>query len=454
MNELISEKDSVPKGWIKTTTDSVATIILGQSPPSSTYNQEKKGLPFFQGKTDFGLMYPAVRNWCSDPKKSAEKNDILISVRAPVGSTNISKEKCCIGRGLAAIRPLSGVNYLWIFYHLRLLKNNIAMKGTGTTFQAISGTQLKSIILSIPPLNEQKRIVSKIESIFAQIDATKEQLEMLVSKTKFVPGSLNTLRNSVLKQAFEGKLVPQDLNDEPAEILLKRISKDFKELILKNDRLPKGWTKTNVGQLYDIIGGGTPSTKIEKYWKGNIPWISSADIYDLYDIRPRRSITVEAVKSSATNLVPSESIIVVTRVGLGKIAYTKTPICFSQDSQALVGNNSIIDPHYALYYLSKAVQIFKYSNRGTTISGVTKKQLSELSFFLPPLNEQKRIVAKIESIFGNIDSIEKQVNDAIRSLNMLKQSVLKLAFEGKLVPQDPNDEPASVLLEKIKLQKK
>ena len=277
---------------------------------------------------------------------------------------------------------------------------------------------------------------------------------MLVSKTKSVPGSLNTLRNSVLKQALEGKLVPQDLNDESAEILLKRIPKDFKELILKNDRLPKGWTKTSVGQLYDIIGGGTPSTKIEKYWKGNISWISSADIYDLYDIRPRRSITVEAVKSSATNLVPSESIIVVTRVGLGKIAYTKTPICFSQDSQALVGNNSIIDPHYALYYLSKAVQIFKYSNRGTTISGVTKKQLSELSFFLPPLNEQKRIVAKIESIFGNIDSIEKQVNDAIRSLNTLKQSVLKLAFEGKLVPQDPSDEPASVLLEKIKLQKK
>ena len=175
-------------------------------------------------------------------------------------------------------------------------------------------------------------------------------------------------------------------------------------LVFEKKELPEGWVKTNVGQLYDVIGGGTPSTKIEKYWKGNIPWISSADIYDLYDIRSRRNITIEAVKNSATNLVPSESIIVVTRVGLGKIAYTKTPICFSQDSQALVGNNSLIDPHYAIYYLSKAVQIFKHSNRGTTISGVTKKQLSELSFLLPSFNEQKRIVSKIESIFSQIDA--------------------------------------------------
>ena len=166
-------------GWIRTTIDNVAIIILGQSPPSSTYNQEKIGLPFFQGKTDFGLVCPTVRNWCSNPRKLAEKNDILISVRAPVGPTNISKEKCCIGRGLAAIRPCSEINHLWFFYHLRLLENDIATKGTGTTFKAITGAQLKSIVLNIPPLNEQKRILSKIESIFSQIDAAKQQLERL-----------------------------------------------------------------------------------------------------------------------------------------------------------------------------------------------------------------------------------------------------------------------------------
>ena len=448
---MVARKDDLPNGWIEHKLEDCVEILDSKRIPinANERKQRQGNVPYFGSTGQVGWIDDYLFN---------EELVLLGEDAAPF--LDIFRNKAYL---------ISGKS--WVNNHAHVLKtiNNLLSNRflcyflnqfdyheyvTGTTRLKLNQKSMRMISILLPPLNEQKQIVIKIESIFAQIDATKEQLEMLVSKTKFVPSSLNTLRNSVLKQAFEGKLVPQDLNDEPAEILLKRISKDFKGLILKNDRLPKGWTKTNVGQLYDIIGGGTPSTKIEKYWKGNIPWISSADIYDLYDIRPRRSITVEAVKSSATNLVPSESIIVVTRVGLGKIAYTKTPICFSQDSQALVGNNSIIDPHYALYYLSKAVQIFKYSNRGTTISGVTKKQLSELSFFLPPLNEQKRIVAKIESIFGNIDSIEKQVNDAIRSLNTLKQSVLKLAFEGKLVPQDPSDEPASVLLEKIKLQKK
>ncbi|MFH0812498.1 MAG: restriction endonuclease subunit S [Pseudomonadota bacterium] len=134
---------------------------------------------------------------------------------------------------------------------------------------------------------------------------------------------------------------------------------------------PKGWVWTTVGELYDIVGGGTPSTNVAEYWDGNIPWITSADIYGLKDIRPRKQITKKAIENSATNLVPEGSLIVVTRVGLGKIALTKTPICFSQDSQALVGCNSLPLPDYSLYYLSNAVQIFKYVHRGTTIAGVT-----------------------------------------------------------------------------------
>ncbi len=132
--------------------------------------------------------------------------------------------------------------------------------------------------------------------------------------------------------------------------------------------LPKGWVWATVGQLYDVIGGGTPSTSVPQYWNGDIPWITSADIYGVKDIRPRKQITEKAIKSSATNLVPKGSLIVVTRVGLGKIAITKTPLCFSQDSQALVGNNSLLFPSYSLYYLFNAVQRFKYEHRGTTIS--------------------------------------------------------------------------------------
>ena len=146
--------------------------------------------------------------------------------------------------------------------------------------------------------------------------------------------------------------------------------------------LPEGWVRTSVGEIYKIIGGGTPSTRVPEYWEGDIPWITSADIHGLKQIKPRKYINENAIKRSATNLIPKDSIIVVTRVGLGKVALTKKPICFSQDSQALIGNKELISPDYSLYYLSEAVQIFKYKHRGTTIAGVTKKQLKELHF--PP----------------------------------------------------------------------
>ena len=103
------------------------------------------------------------------------------------------------------------------------------------------------------------------------------------------------------------------------------------------------------------------------------------------------------------SLVPEESLIVVTRVGLGKVALTKTPLCFSQDSQALIGNSSLLYPEYSLYYLCKAVQIFKFEHRGTTIAGVTKKQLRQLPFPLSPFPEQQEIVEEIERRFSVAD---------------------------------------------------
>ena len=199
--------------------------------------------------------------------------------------------------------------------------------------------------------------------------------------------------------------------------------------------------------LYEVIGGGTPSTSVEEYWGGDIPWITSADIHGLKDIRPRKKINKKAIKNSATNLVPAGSIIVVTRVGLGKLAFVNEPLCFSQDSQALlVKNNKSVLPEYALYYLSQAVQSFKYKSRGTTISGVTKKQLKELPFPLPPLSEQGRIVAKIEALFSQLDAGTAALKRVQAGLKRYRASVLKAACEGKLVPQDPNDGPVDELL--------
>ncbi len=215
--------------------------------------------------------------------------------------------------------------------------------------------------------------------------------------------------------------------------------------------LPKNWTRTKVGDIYEVVSGGTPSRDVESYWTGDIPWISSADIYGPKDIRPRRSISEQAIQRSATHLVPEGSLIVVTRVGLGKVGIAPTRLCFSQDSQALIGDEKHICPLFSLYYLSQAVQVFKQQSRGTTIAGVPKKQLAELTFALPPVNEQHRIVAEIEKQFSRLDVGIAALKRAQANLRRYRASVLKAACEGRLVPQDPSDEPASELLKRLAL---
>ncbi|KYC51209.1 MAG: Type-1 restriction enzyme MjaXIP specificity protein [Candidatus Methanofastidiosum methylothiophilum] len=206
----------LPSGWAWTTLGDLSQIVQGQSPPSSTYNEDGKGLPFYQGKLEFGPLCPTPRKWCSAPTKTAEKGDVLVSVRAPVGPTNICPAKSCIGRGLAAVRPLAGVETLFLLYLLRTNAARLAGKGTGSTFSAISGDDLRSLDVPVPPLPEQRRIVAKIEERLSVVDAEEKAIEAALAQAA-------RLRQAILKRAFEGRLVPQDPTDEPASELLKRI---------------------------------------------------------------------------------------------------------------------------------------------------------------------------------------------------------------------------------------
>ncbi|MDE0648397.1 MAG: hypothetical protein F4162_09525 [Synechococcus sp. SB0676_bin_10] len=161
-------KDIVPLGEI-------ATVTAGQSPPGHTYNEHGSGLPFFQGKADFGELYPIARKWCVSPRKIAEAGDILVSVRAPVGPTNIAREQCCIGRGLAAIRANETLVLRdFLHWNIKYRQPELISKGQGSTFAAIGQKDLKSLPISLPPLAEQQRIVNilnraaKIERLRAQ----------------------------------------------------------------------------------------------------------------------------------------------------------------------------------------------------------------------------------------------------------------------------------------------
>ncbi len=163
----------------------VVTITAGQSPPSSTYNENGLGLPFFQGKADFGEIHPIARKWCVAPRKTAEAGDILISIRAPVGPTNIAGERCCIGRGLAAIRPDENLALRdFVHWIIRHREHELIAKGQGSTFAAIGQEYLKSFLIPLPPLNEQRRIIGILNRA-AKIGRMRAQAEKRLRE--FVP---------------------------------------------------------------------------------------------------------------------------------------------------------------------------------------------------------------------------------------------------------------------------
>lgn len=178
--------------------EEICAINMGQSPDSSTYNEDGNGLPFFQGNADFGEIYPAVRMWCSEPTKIAREKDILISVRAPIGALNIANCECCIGRGLAALtvnEDICARKYLW--YVLSSKVDELNSKGTGSTFKAISKKTLAETEIPLPPLDIQRKIALVLDKVSDLIAKRRQQMDKLdeIVKARFVEMFGDPVRN-------------------------------------------------------------------------------------------------------------------------------------------------------------------------------------------------------------------------------------------------------------------
>ena len=160
--ELFGSCDKVPL-------TNLARVVMGQSPESSSYNDQNRGIPFFQGKAEFGEIFVSVNLYCNSPKKVAKPMDILMSVRAPVGSVNITPLECCIGRGLAALSPKNDVNVWFLFYALRMIECEISNLGVGSTFKAISKSNMNEILVPSPSIELQNQFADFVR----QVDKSK-----------------------------------------------------------------------------------------------------------------------------------------------------------------------------------------------------------------------------------------------------------------------------------------
>lgn len=397
----------LPAGWESAILENVAAINMGQSPPSSTYNNAKNGLPFYQGKAEFGVLYPTAVKYCSEPKKTAQEGDVLISVRAPVGPTNFCPALSCIGRGLAAITSLGGIPNSYLFYFLRYIEPWLSRQGTGSTFTAISGKNLAGLRILVPPLLEQKRIVKKLQTLLPRVDSCRERLDK-------IPLILKRFRQSVLAAACsEG--TPIHLDDILTDIRYGT-SKPCKRENIGTPvlRIP------NIGEMQisqsDIKYGKFTEKELQKLLLKE---------GDLLLIRSNGSVS----------LVGKAAIVSSAEEGF---AYAGYLIRLRIDREQALP--SYVNLALATQSVREQIEVPARSTSG--VHNINAGEVKELEINLPSLEAQQEIVRRVKSLFEMADAVQKRYITGKAAVDNLTQSILAKAFRGELVPQNPDDLPA------------
>ena len=371
-------------------------IIAGQSPESKYYNTNGEGLPFFQGKADFGALYPKVRMYCSQPTKIAEKDDILLSVRAPVGPTNLSPGKVCIGRGLAAIRPDKKVGLRYLLYFFRYYETQLQRSGTGTTFKAITQNVIKNIEVPVPSIDEQERIVSKIEELFSKLDASVAELQTAKEKLK-------VYRQEVLKEAF-------------GAFEVKKPIREMTSIVTSGSR---GWAKyySSDGAKFIRIGNLTrDSIRIS--------------------FNEMQYVTLPGnAEGTRTKLNPNDVLVSIT-ANLGSIGLVPKTIGDAYINQhiALVRFVNSEQSEFMAWYLRSGwgqKDLLK-NKRGAGKLGLGLDDIRDTIVPVVSNEQAKTIVSRINAQLSVCDSIEKTIDTSLQQAEALRQSILKQTFEGRL----------------------
>ena len=470
-NKLIRiNKNKLPVSWDVAKIEEISTVILGQSPASSSYNTKGEGLPFFQGKAEFGPFYPQTVKWCTEPKKTALKNDVLISVRAPVGPTNLSPAECCIGRGLAAIRPDDGISYKYLLYYLRSIESEVASLGTGTTFKAISGGILKNLPVSLAPENEQKSIVAEIEKQFSRLDEAVDNL-------KRVKANLKRYKASVLKAAVEGKLTEEwrkkHPDVEPADKLLERIlaerrkkwekaelakmrakgkeprddkwKKKYKEPSSPNieelPSIPSTWAWATLPQLGELNRGKSKHRPRNDpiLYDGLYPFIQTGDIRHATGIINQYTQTYSEKGLKQSRLWPKGTLCITIAANIADTALLGLDACFPDSVVGFIPGADHIDVRFVEYFIRTAKEDLEQFAPATAQKNINLAILREVAVPLPPEKEQQKIIDEIEKCLSVAEGIEVSAEQNMLRAERLSQSILKKAFSGKLIPQNSSD---------------
>lgn len=475
---MTDNKDSLPglpKGWVWTSLGAVSEEPqYGWTTSAST-----SGTLHLLRTTDItsGKIQWHTVPFCKDEPPDKEKyvlfdGDIVISRAGSVGYSRLIKnpESAVFASYLIRFKPLINEKYMAYFLMSPKYWMSISEKSLGIAIPNVNATKLKQIEIPLSPLPEQERIVTKIEELFTRLDAGVEAL-------KKIKAQLKRYRQAVLKYAFEGKLTEEWREAhkdelEPASVLLERIKAERKKALGNKYKepapvdtsdlpeLPEGWMWTRLSEVSELKNG-INFTSNQKGEKG----IPTIDVFNMYS----KGINVDTTELYRVNIDLNEDYLLrygdilfvrssVKREGVGWASMfkpTNKSVTFCGFIIRARLNGRTILPEYLTHFMrtNKARKNIIGSSSQVTITNINQASLGNIAFPLTSLSEQQRIADELEHHFSVADEVERIVDQSLKQAQGLRQSILKQAFEGKLVPQDPNDEPAEKLLERIKAEK-
>ena len=408
-------ESNLPQGWVETEISKIADIKYGKDFRKSDFT-DSHGYPVYSANGIIG--YSKYYN--------KESKTVVLGCRGSVGSVHITKPKSYITHNCFAIEPNNLISNEFVYYLLKGIDMSDVI--TGTAQPQITITNLSPLKIPLPPLAEQKRIANKLDQIFSRIDVLKERMEK-------VPKLLKKFRQSVLQAAVSGEL-----------------TKDWRfEKGIKDE-----WIETKLNEISTLVTSG--SRGWAKYYsdKGSI-FIRAQNINrDILDLSDVAFVQLpNSIEGKRTLIRENDLLITITGANVTKTAHVNFDIKDSYVSQhvGLVRIANDISSKYIHLYLicesygRKQLLDFAY---GQGKPQLNLDNLKNVEILLPNLDEQKEIIKQVEALLKKADEIEKRYKQLEKYINKLPQSVLERAFNGELVAQDPEDEPAEVLLGRIK----
>ena len=412
-------------------------------------------------------------------RSRVEKGDILYAMIGTIGNP-IYCDFDSLGKfavkNVAIFKPFDKKISKFLKYYLESenYKKLIETKVKGTTQKFIPLNVLRNILLPLPPLEEQKRIVEKLDSLFEKIQKIKEIIEEVKEKT-------TSRREAILSKAFSGKLTEKwrgENHTENARELLVKINdekirlwedeckkaedegrkkptkpklKTIDEMLVGAEeepyKLPNNWIWTRLGDITNVVSGGTPSTSKEEYYNGNIPWITPKDLSNYkekYILNGARNITEEGLKKSSAVLLPINSVLMSSRAPIGYVVINKKEVSTNQGFKSFTPSISYI-PEYLYHYLKKSKNYLESIATGTTFKELSGDKAKKIIFPLPPLEEQKEIVRVLDKVFEEENRISELIS-LENKIEILEKTILDRAFRGELGTGNNDDEPAIELL--------